>query len=61
MAVVSYKRNFLSATKWSFLVHSRYSTTHNAPFIHPSHDLILELWETFPNGLGRWVGRCVHG
>ena len=33
-------------TKWSFLVHS---TTRNAPYIHPSHDLILELWRTFPN------------
>ena len=34
-------------TKWSFLVHS---STHNAPDIHPSHDLILELWRTFLNG-----------
>ena len=34
-------------TKWSFLV---LSTTHNAPYIHPSHDSILELWRTFPNG-----------
>ena len=33
-------------TKWSFLVHN---TTHNAPYIQPSHDLILELWRTFPN------------
>ena len=33
-------------TKWSFLVHS---TTHNAPYIHLSHDSILELWRTFPN------------
>ena len=33
-------------TKWSFLVHS---TTHNAPHIHPSHNLIPELWQTFPN------------
>ena len=33
-------------TKWSFLVHS---TTRNAPFIHPSHDSILELWWTFPS------------
>ena len=32
-------------TKWSFSVHS---TTHNAPYIHLSHDLILELWQTFP-------------
>ena len=30
----------------SFLVHS---TTHIAPYIHPSHDLILKLWRTFPN------------
>ena len=22
---------------------------HNAPYIHPSHDSILELWWTFPN------------
>ena len=22
---------------------------HNAPYIHPSHDSILELWQTFPN------------
>ena len=35
-------------TKWSFLVHS---TTRNAPYIHPSHDSILELWRTFPNVL----------
>ena len=33
-------------TKWSFLVHS---TTHNAPYIHPGHDLILESWRSFPN------------
>ena len=32
-------------TKWSFLVHS---TTGNAPYMHPSHDSILELWRTFP-------------
>ena len=32
------------AKKWSFLVHS---TKRNAPYIHPSHDLILELWQTF--------------
>ena len=35
-------------TKWSFLVHS---ATLKAPYIHPSHDSILELWRTFPNGL----------
>ena len=29
-----------------FLVHS---TTHNTPYIHPSHDLILELWRIFQN------------
>ena len=23
---------------------------HNAPYIHPSHDSILKLWRTFPNG-----------
>ena len=33
-------------TKWGFLVHS---TTRNVPYIHPSHDSILELWRTFPN------------
>ena len=33
-------------TKWSFLVHSN---MRNAPYIHPSHDWILELWQTFPN------------
>ena len=33
-------------TKWIFLVHS---TTRNAPYIHPSHDSIFELWRTFPN------------
>ena len=26
-----------------------HSTTHNAPYIQPSHDSILELWRTFPN------------
>ena len=35
-------------TKWSYLVPS---TTHNAPYIQPSHDSIFELWRTFPNGL----------
>ena len=29
-----------------FLVHS---TTRNAPYIHQSHDSILELWRTFTN------------
>ena len=33
-------------TKWSFLVNS---TMRNAPYMHPSHDSILELWRTFPN------------
>ena len=33
-------------TKWSSLVHS---TTRNAPYMHPSHDSILELWQTSPN------------
>ena len=28
------------------MVHSK---TRNAPYIHPSHDSILELWRTFPN------------
>ena len=23
-------------------------TTHNAPYIYPSHDSILQLWQTFP-------------
>ena len=35
------------ANKMELLVHN---TTSNAPYIHPSHDLILELWRTFPNG-----------
>ena len=26
--------------------------TRNAPYIHLSHDSILELWRTFPNGVG---------
>ena len=30
------------------LVHS---VTQNAPYIHPSHDSILELWRTFPNDM----------
>ena len=34
--------------KKEFFVHS---ATRNAPYIHPSHDSILELWRTFPNGL----------
>ena len=33
-------------TKWSFLIHN---STRNAPYIHSSHDSILELWRTFPN------------
>ena len=28
-----------------------YNTTRNGPYIHPSHDFILELWQTFPNAL----------
>ena len=35
-------------TKWSILVHS---TMCNAPYKHPSHDSILELWRTFMNVL----------
>ena len=35
-------------SKWSFLVHI---TTRNAPYIHPSHDSIFELWRTFPNAI----------
>ena len=31
-----------------FVVHS---TTRDAPDIHPSHDLILELWRTFLNDM----------
>ena len=34
------------ANKMEFLA---YSTTRNAPCIHPSHDPILELFQTFPN------------
>ena len=41
----------LRLTKCSFLV---YSTTCYAPYIHPSHDSILELWQTFPNGPWWW-------
>ena len=26
-----------------------HSTARNAPYIHLSHDSILELWQTFPN------------
>ena len=40
-------RQFL-LTNWNFLVHS---TTRNAPYIHLSHDSILEMWQTFPNVL----------
>ena len=25
------------------------TTTRHAPYLHPSHDSILELWRTFPN------------
>ena len=35
-------------TKWSFLVHS---TMRKAPYLHLSHDSIIELWRTFPNGI----------
>ena len=28
-----------------------HSTTRNAPYIHPRHDSILELWRTVPNGI----------
>ena len=34
------------ANKMELFVHS---TTHNASYIHPSHNSILELWRTFPN------------
>ena len=34
-------------TKWSFFV---YSSTHNAPYVHPRLDLIFEFWRTFPIG-----------
>ena len=36
------------ANKIEFFVHS---TTHDSPYIHPSHDSILELWQAFPNGV----------
>ena len=39
-------------TKWSFFVHS---TTCTAPYIHPSHDSILELWRSFPNVIMAFV------
>ena len=37
------------ANKMGLLVHSN---MRNAPYIHPSHDSILELWRTFPNEIG---------
>ena len=43
-------------TKWSFLVHSY---THNAPYIHLSHDSILELWQTFLNGKRAWESKNI--
>ena len=44
-------------TKWSFLVHS---ATRNAPYIHPSHGSILELWQTIPNAFAKGLvpGHC---
>ena len=36
----------IRVTQLSFLVHS---TMGNAPYIHPGHDSILELWRTFLN------------
>ena len=38
------------ANKWCFLVHS---TSRYAPYIHPSHDSTLELWQTFQNVVPR--------
>ena len=45
-------------TKWSFLVHS---TMRNAPYIHLSHDLILELWRTFPNASQAVISLTLDG
>ena len=36
----------LPTNKMEILVHN---TVGNAPYIHPGHDSILELWRTFPN------------
>ena len=32
-----------------------FGTMRNAPNIRPSHDSILELWQTFPNGRNAWA------
>ena len=44
-----YRTNFPYAsfriTKWSLFIHS---TTHNAPYVHPRLDSILELCPAFP-------------
>ena len=36
-----------------------HSTTRNAPYIHPSHDSILELWRTIPNGTTSAMGMII--
>ena len=46
MVLNKFSKGQFQLTKWSFLVHS---TTRNAAYIHPSHDSILELWQTFLN------------
>ena len=42
----NFSKRYFRLTKWSSLVHSN---MRNAPYIHPSHDSIFELWRTFPN------------
>ena len=39
-------QNLFSIRQFRLTTHS---TTRNAPYIHLSHDSILELWQTFPN------------
>ena len=44
VAFLSYHEYRQYHEKWS-----NDHTTRNAPYIHPSHDWILELWRTFSN------------
>ena len=39
-------------TKCGLFLHS---TMRNAPYIHPRHDLILKLWQTFLNAVIPWL------
>ena len=43
--------------KWSFLIHS---TKRNAPYIHPGHDLILKLCQSFLN-VAKGLGSLLYG